>query len=773
MRAMILALVLLCPASVPATVVAAAALPAEMAPNPGFEDPGERGMPAGWTGFVAWGDGNVRAGDEVVHSGRGAVRVEGVRPVTQVFARTSPYEVAPGERFAASCWVRTRGVRGEVGAVLMADFVGVDGRTDSVERFAVVPKEAEQGWVRVEGQVTVPAGAARMRLRVGLWNASGVAWFDDVELRGLTPLGCRIDLPTARLTPGMGPVPVTLVNRAGSKERVAVALTLGPEATRLEVELTGDPVQRVRVPVNVVARGALPMECAVRVLGRADVVVRDRREVTVPAAVVVSPPIPTHWAIEDGNPVIEGEVDLAVAGADLRGGRIRVELRDEDGGVRATWASDDALRDGLNPFRLTCPPLPLGQYTVRARFTPAGGDPAAVVDRRFEVIRREQSRTTLRADGYLVHHGKVVFPLGIFNGAGRSAEMGRAGFTVQHAYNACNAEVGERPDDDAALRFLDDAGRNGLACLFLVPRGLVFGGDWDGFRRRVRMFRNHPALLAWDEEEGLARGDLGPEGLRRMCQILREEDPHHPVMIGDARDEIGRIDDRADLFPAAQMDLGMWWWYPIPPRPASEGSLLNGDDLTDGRELTPPAFLTRARTHKPLWVGLQSYRKPQPWGRYPTPAEYRAQAYIALVHGARGLMWYGGYVEGGVFTRPSTETNWDALSKLVGELRAMESLLTGRGEPVPVVPRGAKVSAATRHADDGAGRTVLLAVNREARPVEVALAVGGPDRVVRVLHEDRDIRVVGGEIRDRFDGYGVHVYELDAGTPPPPRSPIP
>ena len=65
-------------------------------------------------------------------------------------------------------------------------------------------------------------------------------------------------------------------------------------------------------------------------------------------------------------------------------------------------------------------------------------------------------------------------------------------------------------------------------------------------------------------------------------------------------------------------------------------------------ELEPPSFLVKRNTDKPIWVGVQSYNKGGPKNRYPTPAEYRAQAYLSIIHGAKGLMWYGGSVEGGI-----------------------------------------------------------------------------------------------------------------------------
>ena len=40
-----------------------------------------------------------------------------------------------------------------------------------------------------------------------------------------------------------------------------------------------------------------------------------------------------------------------------------------------------------------------------------------------------------------------------------------------------------------------------MKALMLIPRKPLFAGDMETVRERVRMFRNHPALLAWDEED--------------------------------------------------------------------------------------------------------------------------------------------------------------------------------------------------------------------------------------------------------------------------------
>src|SRR5207248_2426533 len=132
-------------------------------------------------------------------------------------------------------------------------------------------------------------------------------------------------------------------------------------------------------------------------------------------------------------------------------------------------------------------------------------------------------------DGYLVHSDKTIFPLGIFNGGGKTKESAEAGFTINHTYNDANVEPGERPGDMRALHFLNMTQQAGMKALMLIPRGLAFAHDWEGVRRRIRMFRNHPALLAWDEEEGIARDDMSPADLARLRKLIAKEDPNHPL----------------------------------------------------------------------------------------------------------------------------------------------------------------------------------------------------------------------------------------------------
>jgi hypothetical protein len=191
-------------------------------------------------------------------------------------------------------------------------------------------------------------------------------------------------------------------------------------------------------------------------------------------------------------------------------------------------------------------------------------------------------------------------------------------------------------------------------------------------------------------------------------------------MVGDAHDVITRVTDRSRMFPEESMDLGMWWWYPFPLK-ARAADALEGTE-SSGPLLEPPSFLTQRQTRKPIWVGVQAYRKPGAAERYPTPAEYRAQACLALLSGAKGLMWYGGSVTGGLFLNPR-EGHWDELRALVRELADLAPLLLAGPQSAPALePPTNSVSAGSWRAD---GRGLLLVVNRGPQPWQGVVRVPG------------------------------------------------
>ena len=727
-----------------------------LARNPGLEAPLKGELPEGWSPVVIGAPARFAVDGAERHGGAQSVRITAPE-VTRSYVVSDPIDVAPGERLEVSAWVKQRDVPPGQGTVIVfGEFLNTAGSRLGLAKVDVAKPGGE--WQEIRGSIAAPELAVRIRLFMGFSYASGTTWWDDVTVRAMQGLVLRTELPNPRFSPAMPGLPVGILNREGRRGVVNVRVTLGAKTVTTPVMLTGAMLQRITVPVEVTGRGRAMLQVALLPENGETPLFSEKRQVTIPAPLTLSPPIPTHWVREDGPPQVEAEVDVELAEAVRRSATLTANLIDAQGTTRATWSAEAGrpVPGGFTRFTLRAPELPVGEYRLQAQLQQPGSAPVQV-EQPWSVIPKRRVEVTLNPAGYLVKDGKPVFPLGIFNGGARMAEAGTAGFTVSHAYNAVRVELGQLPDDQRAKDFLDSTQKAGMSAIFFVPNPWAQAGEWDAFRRRIRMFRNHPALLAWDEEEGLARGDMKPETLARIRQVLREEDPRHPLMVGDSRDVITRVTDRSNFFPLANMDLGMWWWYPF-PLTARSGDALQGEDGNKGLELEPPTFLTKRSTGKPLWVGVQSYKKPGAGARYPNAAEYRAQAYLAVIHGAKGLMWYGGSVTGGLFLSPK-EGDWEALKRLATELHGLSDVFMSPDAQTPkLLPENAKVSAVIKRTPE---RTVLLAVNRAATSAEVTFQLpAGGDEPVTVLGEGRTVKRDGTALRDRFEAYGTHVYVL-------------
>ena len=121
-------------------------------------------------------------------------------------------------------------------------------------------------------------------------------------------------------------------------------------------------------------------------------------------------------------------------------------------------------------------------------------------------------------------------------------------------------------------------------------------------------------------------------------------------------------------------------------------------------------------------------------------------------------MWYGGSVTGGIYLAPE-EGHWDDLKRLARELRDLSPVFMSPNAQTPkFAPADAPMSVCLKRAE---GRDVLLAVNRGLEPVDVTFAMDpSSNRVVRVLSEDRQVKIDSAALRDYFEPLATHVYEL-------------
>ena len=687
--------------------------------------PAAQEMPTGWEPFIVGPAAKIQIDPSDPHAGKSAARID-ADEITRAYIRCkTPIEVVPGETIDAAAWVKVRDVPADKGAVIMiAEFADSKGTTLSFEKFTTLNlKTAGDGWSRIKGSVKIPEEAARLHLRLGFSYSKGSVWWDDISVTAKQGLACRIDLPDNRLSPALKKLPVTLLNRDASTKPLHVQVTIGKQTFAAKHTPNGEIVQRLGIPIGILKPGDTTVVASLLESKTAPKpIFTDEVKATIPPPLTLGIPSPTHWVFDDTNPIIEGLVDVAVPDEIRDGATLSVRVLDSNGTLRGQWQpGGGGPQDGRREFSFKTAVVPEGDYKLVATLTPPRGLPVITSEQPWHVIPGSQAHVTINGRGYPEYNGKPIFPLGIFNG-GKFKEQAAAGFTVTHAYNAVRIESDDLiAADKRAMGFLDSTQQNNMKALCMIPMKLAIAGDFDGVRRRVRMFRNHPALLAWDEEEGFARGDFKPDTLKKIREIVQQEDPNHPFMVGDSHDAITRIPpDRSNFFPLEQMDLGMWWWYPFPLKQREADALLGEDAGPANADLTlvPPAFLVNAKTRKPLWIGIQSYKKPGEGSRYPTPAEYRAQAYMALCHGAKGLMWYGGSVHGGIFLAPE-EGHWPELKKIVREIRDQQDMFMAPNDTPPALePSDAPVSVMAKKLGR---KKVVIAVNRSAHPVEVTL----------------------------------------------------
>jgi hypothetical protein len=166
---------------------------------------------------------------------------------------------------------------------------------------------------------------------------------------------------------------------------------------------------------------------------------------------------------------------------------------------------------------------------------------------------------------------------------------------------------------------------------------------------------------------------------------------------------------------------------------------------------------------KPIWLVPQAFTNDSPGCKEPTPEELKCQAYIGLVHGATGLIWYGfwtpeywsdGHVDRGYWVLSESKL-WDAFPKLNAEVSTLAPIiLTGKSYG-PV-----KCSSPDIHTClwKYRGKSYLLTVNTLYTPVDCTIEGFGDN--AEVLFENKKVITRGGSLRQKYKPLEVHVYKF-------------
>ena len=265
----------------------------------------------------------------------------------------------------------------------------------------------------------------------------------------------------------------------------------------------------------------------------------------------------------------------------------------------------------------------------------------------------------------------------------------------------------ELPADDAALQAMARAGVNlvrtgNKAALDRAHAAGMMGwlplplpaGPTPQLRRQIKQVVDHPALALWEgpdeivwtftaysflkERAGFTRDDWNAQkqiavdysekeaarimpAMREAAELIRELDTHNrPLWINEAADSDVRFSRQYMPF----IDITGCDYYAV----RSDGT----DLAAIGRSVERWKSIGRG---KPVWMVLQGFSwhtaKSSRSERYPTFAESRFMAYDAIVHGAKGILYWGSEMIDDPEFRVS-------LYALTSELAALQPFLTAR-----------------------------------------------------------------------------------------------
>ncbi len=252
-------------------------------------------------------------------------------------------------------------------------------------------------------------------------------------------------------------------------------------------------------------------------------------------------------------------------------------------------------------------------------------------------------------------------------------------------------------------------------------------------------FPDEPENNGWTPEKLKQQHPYSPRQQRRSDQLHHHRCRLFPFPAATRRPADG-IRKFARLADVAGFDL-----YPL--------SHCNTDlSVVYKAQRAFDAFAGRMPTFQ--WIETGPIKPTYCGGFAMTPAELRAEVWLAIAGGARGIgyfthTWSPGHRAFDVL--PSLQHEMSKINSLIS---AVQPALTGA-----TVASGVNSSAVKVLARVAGNTTYLVAVNTERSPITVQMHVPRlANGVVRAFGEKRTVSASSGRINDYFVPLGVHIY---------------
>ncbi|MEW6282025.1 MAG: hypothetical protein AB1758_25700 [Candidatus Eremiobacterota bacterium] len=344
-------------------------------------------------------------------------------------------------------------------------------------------------------------------------------------------------------------------------------------------------------------------------------------------------------------------------------------------------------------------------------------------------------RVSVREDGVLVVDGRPWFPMGLYTHS--------EGPEALEAVRGLGLNLAILSQTDQPAELVSRARAQGIEVIMATR----MGPDQTDLSVLPRRYPD-VALLAWyfvDEP------DLKPEYfpvLESMYVSLARADPRPVYQANHTPASLAFCSQAADILALDP--------YPLSTQPSPVATV--GAWMDRARGVLPPA--------RGLWYINQSFALAPLWNSPPSPEQLRCMNWIALNHGARGIVYYS-LKE--VLAPGFPEHRWNLLSSPLAEmirrqsaeLMALSPFFLAPQGPVPVDLDG-PVDAAVFQ--DGRGQLLLSLVNVSDRAVSGTLILGRLTEL-QELPDQGSRRLVEGRLEFALSPYQVRLYTWDEKAP--------
>lgn len=312
-----------------------------------------------------------------------------------------------------------------------------------------------------------------------------------------------------------------------------------------------------------------------------------------------------------------------------------------------------------------------------------GGEISVDAKRGMQILTVEQAP---RHRGILTdHNGRLRFPIGSYefpSDGERLRSMARSGFNLVRCDNRDT---------------LDAAHKQGL--MGWVPLAVQQGAT-PALRKQVEELRNHPALAVWEGPDEIVWTFTAYSFLKERAGFTREDwNNQIPKAVNYARKEGGRViaNMHEGIRLVRELDRrNLPFWI----NEAADSDVRYVRDYIDSIDITGCDYYAVRKTGtdlqsigrlvqrwdaighgRPVWMVLQGFSwhkiRPDRERLYPSFDQSRFMAYDGIVHGARGILYWGTQTIDDPLFRES-------LHALTAELSRLEPFLVGDDHPVEV-----------------------------------------------------------------------------------------